>query len=108
MNEKLPEVHKENIFSKIFNKIKSFFLKNEEKTSENNVMEYNEESTFFQELKIEPNLDNKEFKRKKLMKDLIDNPNLLENFSIDRLEKILEWYLKDNEKKRIRLKKING
>ena len=42
------------------------------------------------------------------MKNLTDNPELLENFSTERLEKILQWYREDNERKSIYLKKIDS
>ena len=42
------------------------------------------------------------------MQKLTDNPELLESFSTQRLEKILQWYKDDNERKSMYLKKLNS
>lgn len=42
--------------------------------------------------------------KKEIMEKLAKHPELLENFSNDKLEKILQYYLDENEKKRKLLK----
>ena len=42
------------------------------------------------------------------MQELTENPNLLKEFSNDRLEKILQYYLEENQQKREILKRMNS
>ena len=42
------------------------------------------------------------------MQNLTENPELLKEFSNDRLEKILQYYLEENKKKREILKRLNS
>lgn len=115
MGENLPQKYKENIFRKLFSKLKGFFLKNtkekkkdpaaniilkpEKENILNNKLEY---------LKVDIKFDDTEFKRKELMKNLSNNPDLLENFSNDKLEKILQWYLEENKKKKRMLQQVDS
>ena len=57
-------------------------------------------------LKVDIKTDLTEFKRKEFMENLTKHPDLLEKFSIERLEIILQYYLKENEKKKMLLKNI--
>lgn len=50
---------------------------------------------------------NKEREKKIFMENLIKHPELLKNFSIDKLKIILEYYKLENEKKRKKLSKVN-
>ena len=66
-------------------------------------------NNFIERIKIEKNLfRNKKSQREDFMKNLKKNPKLLENFSNDRLKKILQYYLEENEKKREILKKLTN
>lgn len=111
MSENLPQKYKETIFRKFFARLKEFFFKINEKNKKNDVnITFEEENTLNNKLdylKVNVKFDNTEFKRKELMKNLSNKPELLENFSNDRLEKILQWYLYENAKKREKLKKVN-
>lgn len=111
MSENLPQKYEENIFRRFFNKIKNFFLgcKKEVEIQTNMVDDLeprNVSRNKLEDLKIDVKIDNSEFKRKEFMQNLTEHPELLENFSTDRLEKILQYYLEENEKKREMLKKI--
>lgn len=112
MSENLPQKYEENIFRRFFNKIKNFFLgrKEEVQIDTNRVDEWerkNVSKNKLEDLKIDVKIDNSEFKRKEFMQNLTEHPELLENFSNDRLEKILQYYLEENEKKREMLKKVS-
>lgn len=68
-------------------------------TNKNNMLE---------DLKVNNSLSiNIEYEEKELMENLTKNPELLEKFSNDRLEKILQYYLNENEKKRKFIMKMN-
>ena len=61
-----------------------------------------------EDLKVNNSLSiNIEYEEKELMENLTKNPELLEKFSNDRLEKILQYYLNENEKKRKFIMKMN-
>ena len=113
MNEKLPEKYKDNIFHKIFNKLRLLFFKSSNATNEKQIENcddkniINSENKFANELKVKNITVDTEYEKKKFMENLTNNPELLENFSIDRLEKILQYYLNENEKKRETLKKFS-
>ncbi len=112
MNQNFPQKYKENIFQKLFNKVKNFFLGcKEEVKIDTNIVDSLEEKNFsknkLEDLKIDIKFDNTQFKRKEFMQNLTNHPELLESFSTDRLEKILQYYLEENEKKRETLKKIS-
>lgn len=53
-------------------------------------------------LKFDVEIDTVDLKRKEFMNKIANNPKLLENFSTDRLVKILQYCIKENEKKRKR------
>lgn len=101
MNKNLPK--KYNIFSNVLIKIRSIFLfnnKNNGKQMENRKIT---KEGFIEQIKIE---ENTEYEKKMFIKKLNNNPKLLENFSNDRLEIILQYYLDENEKKKELLKKF--
>lgn len=112
MNENLPQKYKKNFFSKFINKLKSFFSKTKEEHKisvtetfkKDNAMKKN----IMSDLKVDVDSKvNTEYEKKSFMEKLTNNPELLENFSNDRLEKILQYYLNENEKKRQLLNKIS-
>ena len=123
MNTNLPREYKQNIFSRIILKIKNFFFK---KNNKKEIYQYNKESVekeeeknnlqnkLIESLRVEyTNNDvinnyNKDYEKRTLMKKLSDNPELLENFSIKRLEKILQWYREENDLKSKKLKRLNS
>ena len=65
------------------------------------------EKNGLQNLKVDTKINNAEYKQKEFIKQLENNPDILENFSLDRLEKILEYVLEDNKKKQKLLKSLN-
>jgi len=111
----LPQVYKNNIFVKLFIKFKSLFynsIKNREEGQTVNDLK-NEQSMqpqndFMERVKVKECKKNIEYEKKRFFKKLAYNPELLENFSVDRLEKILKYYLEENNKKRELLKKLTG
>lgn len=120
-SEKLPREYKDGLFSKFIKKIKWWILKKQKKSEVKfknieNISEEDEKAIkknrLIDSLKIDTanNIGIKytEFEKKKFMKNLTDNPELLEKFSTDRLEKILKWYREDNERKSMYLKKLNS
>lgn len=122
MSENLPEKYKESFFSKFIQKLKCLFFS---KKYENKMVESNNEvidkvserngtsNNFMDSLKVD-NYDtsmknpNMEYEKKQFMKKLKNNPELLNNFSTGRLEKILQLYREDNERKSLYLKKLNS
>ncbi|MBR0426706.1 MAG: hypothetical protein IJK18_00675 [Clostridia bacterium] len=109
MSNKLPEIYKDNLLKKIYNKIKAFFWRQKKKNDfvdENKVI--NKKNIFAENLKSGLDTKNTDFEKNKLMRRLTENPELLQEFSNDRLERILEFYLTENKKKREILKKLNA
>lgn len=117
MNNNLPVNYKENFFSKFIMKIRKIFFRSKKKSEIKNINTVNLESNnkkenMLNELKVDMEFDYKnyanEIERKDFMDNLTKNPDLLENFSTERLKKILQWYVEENEKKRVVLKKLNS
>lgn len=116
MSNNLPQEYKSNIFYNIFRKIRSLFFRKKNNDvpvveNVNEVMENNnieENSKFVEEIKVKENVVNTEVEKKKFMDNLTSNPELLEEFSNERLEKILEYYKEENNKKRELLKKLSA
>ena len=86
------------IFSKIVRKIKLLFFKNKEVQIAEDEKTKNVETNIKEELKVEVEND-KSYQKEQFMKQISDNPDLLENFSIERLEKIKEYYEESIKKK---------
>lgn len=110
MSENLPQKYKENFLSKFICKLKSFFLRTKENNK--NVKAFKEDKDIkenrMRDLKVDFDMKvSTEFEKKIFMENLTNNPELLENFSNDRLESILKYYLDENEKKRELLKKVS-
>ena len=60
---------------------------------------------FLQRIKVDPNYKNMEYEKKKFMESFKKNPELIEYLSGDRLEYVLQYYLKENERLRQAIKK---
>lgn len=115
MSENLPQKYNESIFRKFFNKLKNIWnsirmrTKNVEENN-NDIPVQNVEITKenkMEYIKVNIDVENTDFKRKKFMENLTNNPELLENFSNDRLEKILQYYIDENAKKEALLKMVS-
>lgn len=96
-----------NIFSRIFNRnknMKLFPVNNEDNM--NNVINI-EKSNFRNDIRIrnEYNCDKKN-ELEKFMKELENNPDLVENLSDDRLDILIKYYEKIIEEKEVKIKKI--
>ena len=98
MSNNLPQKYNNNIFRKIFNKIKRIFFK--EKTYDNTIKEEIEQKENHKTLKVENNLKNKEEEKKKVIEQITSNREMLESLSNDKLKIILKYYLEDNKKKK--------
>lgn len=124
MSDHLPQKYKNNIFQNIIKKIKAvFFYKEQNITQTMDTIEKNTEQTiniietkqnkkenmsnFTEQIKIENDNKNINYEKKKFMQGLTENPELLKEFSNDRLEKILQYYLEENEQKREILKRMS-
>lgn len=124
MSDYLPQKYKNNIFQNIIKKIKAvFFYKEQNITQTMDKIEKNTEQTiniietkqntkdsvsdFAEQIKVENENKHIDYEKKKFMKRLTENPELLKEFSNDRLEKILQYYLEENEQKREMLKRLN-
>ncbi len=124
MSDHLPQKYKNNIFQIIIKKIKAvFFYKEQNITQTMDTIEKNTEQTiniietkqnkkenmsnFTEQIKIENDNKNINYEKKKFMQTLTENPELLKEFSNDRLEKILLYYLEENEQKREILKRMS-
>lgn len=114
MSNNLPQIYNENIFKKFFNYVKNLFsFKKKEVKEESTINDTNEQkedlkNNFLKDIKIEEGMVDKEFEKKKVMDDLKDNLQLLEECSNEKLEKILQYYLKENEDKKKILKKLSA
>lgn len=111
MKDNLPQKYKESFFSRIFSKIKSFLFKKKETIIEEINTEsckQNEVENFKNEMNVDFKISIAEYEKREFMQHLKDDPSLLENFSIDRLKIILQYYLDENEKKKEQLKKLNA
>ena len=99
MSNNLPQIYNESIFKK---EVK-------EDIAIDNTSEQKEKITnsFLKDIKIEDGMVDKEFEKKKIMDNLKDNLQLLEECSNEKLEKILKYYLEENEKKKKLLKKLS-
>ncbi len=107
MNNNLPQIYKESFLVKIINKLKVFFskIKREKKMQSIEIPEV--KKSFLKNLKVDFDIsDSKEYQKRELMKSLSKNPKLLNNFSNDKLERILKYYIEENEKKREQLEKL--
>ena len=102
---------RENIFIKLLKNFKSFLCKNKQpkmiaETTEANlpVLQTNDNNIDY--LKVEFKTDTSKKEKAKFMKKLEEKPELLENFTINRLEIILAYYKEENERKMRILKKL--
>ena len=89
---------KEGIFSKILKRIKLFFF------GKSDMQQAKEEKTTIQEINIKEELkvqvkNDNIYQKEKFMKKIGDNPDLLENFSLERLEKIKKYYQESIKRK---------
>lgn len=116
MNNNLPDKYKNNFFHNIINRIKLWFF-NQKKSIDNlpasipEITETTREDTknnFAEEIKVDIADRNNDYEKRKFMENLTENPELLEEFSNDRLEKILQYYLDENNRKREMLKKLKS
>lgn len=104
MNNKLMKME-DNSF---FHKIKAFIFKLFHKQNKNsNIMEIREEKnksneeSFIDYIKIEDSsITSKNIKLKQFMNELEKNPDIVENLSDDRLDKLLDYYEKIVEEKK--------
>ena len=87
--------------------IKKLFFNKREKQEENTTEKYCNNYNLLEKIKVDTKIDNKEYARKEFMENLKRNPDLLNNFPNDKLEKILQYYIEENEKKKEILKKFN-
>ena len=115
MNENLPQKYRENFIIKFLKKIKKFFIKEKMEIDTNDFdiniddnLPKTKNNTMLEDIKVDINsLKPTQYDRNMFMENLKNNPELLENFSNDRLEKILQYYLDENKKKREILKKLS-
>lgn len=113
MSNNLPQIYNENIFKKFFNYVRNLFsfkkneVKQEIKINDTNKQKESLKNNFLKDIKIEDGMVDKEFEKKKIMDNLKDNLQLLEECSNEKLEKILQYYLEENENKKKLLKKLS-
>ena len=120
MKGNLPQERKDNFFSRFILKIKSWLFKCEENKNEfatdekfeNNQIKLKKDMNSLKNEYETHNANirkqNIENKRKIFLKMLVDKPELLENFSNDRLEILLKEYQHSNEMKKMKIKKYGG
>lgn len=114
MSNNLPQIYNKNIFKKFFNYLRNLFSFKKKEVKEeitiNNTSEQKEKikNTFLKDIKLEDCIVDKEFEKKKIMDNLKDNLQLLEECSNEKLEKILQYYLDENEKKKALLDKLSA
>ena len=113
-NELLPTIKKDSIFIKI----KKFFMKLfgkeesfEEDNFKNNTIIIEEKNKFVKTIKLlqnESNTNQNNNEKDELIKQLENDTSLLENLSIDRLEKLNNYYDELIEKEQMKLKKLTS
>lgn len=114
MSNNLPTIYNENIFKRFFNYIRNMFsFKKKEVKEENVINETNEQqknlkNNFLKDMRIEDEVIDKDIKKKRIMDNLKDNLQLLEECSNEKLEKILQYYLEENDNKKKLLKKLSA
>ena len=110
MNNNLPQKYNSNILNRFFGFIKKLLFRKkdtlDESKQESNFISKKDNINFVEQIKVETNLKNTGNEKDRFMENLKKNPDLLENFTNDRLEKILKYYIDENDKKRVILKKI--
>lgn len=114
MNKKnLLQIYKNKIFVKLFNKLKAFFYNKRKNKKENQIINNFKEqqsvllqNNFLESIKVEEFYKDISYEKKEFIKKLEYNPDLLKNFSVDKLEIILKYYLDENDKKRKILRKF--
>ena len=119
MNNNLPTVYDNSLFGKIKTFFRNIFAKKqveniqEEKVEEQPVVEEvdNKKVQFQESIKAETNNEYaKEMKREEILDKIENNPDILNNLSIEKLEKIeelLEESIKQQEDKLAKLKKAS-
>ena len=110
MSEVLPKKYKENIFERFLNKIKNKLFKQNNanvKKEDTKTITTKQKENSLDSLKVNIKIDNTKFKQKEFIETISNNLQLLDNLSIDRLEKILEFVLEENEEKRKILKRLS-
>lgn len=114
MSNNLPQIYKEKILKKFFNFIRNLIsFKKKEIKEEIDIIGTSEKkenlkNDFLKDIIIEEGSVDKEIEKKKIMDNLKDNLQLLDDFSNERLEKILQYYLDENEKKKALLNKLSA
>ena len=109
MDNNLPQIYKNNFFQNIWHKIKSWFWgtkKIEQSVQSTNVAEETK-NEFVEQIKVNVVEKNKENAIETFMKQADSKPEMLETLSNEKLEKILQYYLNENNKKRAMLKKLS-
>ena len=108
MNDNLPKKYNNNIFSKIIVFVKNIFKSKKKDLKEIEIeIEKNKIDTgFIERMKVNETYINVEEEKRRLMSKFNENPKLLENLSINRLEMVLKYYQEDNEKKKETIKKL--
>lgn len=115
MSENLPQKYNESIFCRFYNKLKNIWnsitrRKQNGYENINDIPDPNIETikeNKMEYIKVNVDDDNIDFERKEFMEILTNNPELLEKFSNDRLEKILQYYKDENAKKEALLKMLS-
>lgn len=116
MNKNLPQKYKKNIFNNFFRKLKALFLnqkvtKTQEKLKpqvdnfEENKNLVNVNCDSVKELKHKKSIQDVENPQMEFFTEIEDNTNLLNSLSKDKLTKILQYYLNQNNQKKLLLKK---
>lgn len=100
-----------NIFFRIFNRnknMKLFPINNEDNMNNVSYLENMEKLNFRSDICIrkEYNCD-KKYELEKFMKELENNPNLVENLSDDRLDKLIKYYEKIIAEKEVKIRRIS-
>ena len=90
-----------------FKKDKPLLIENKENAekSKNNVNDVKKDS-FKENIEKYNEETQKEREKKVFMKNIKENPKLLEKFSNDRLSVILDYFLEENKEKEIKIEKL--
>lgn len=107
MKNDLPEKYKGNLFSRIKNFFKKFLRVEKNEIQKENIIVKDSANNFIEELKssMGQEITNNQIvfscQNKKFLLDLARHPEVLEKFSIEKLEIILNAYILENNKSKV-------
>lgn len=112
MNNQLIKKEDISIFDKIRGFFRKIFNKKDKKKESNEILEQDSGkkiNEFEKSIKVEKsNLNAKERELKEFIKEIENNPDIIDNLSNDRLDKLIKYYDNITNAKRIKIEKLKS